>query len=418
MTEQTEDSVRTEVRAWLQANWDPGLRLLDWRNKLVDSGWGAPNWPTRWHGRDLPTGLVPVIEEEFARVGAVGVAKVGIRVLAAATILTHGTDEQKARFLRPSLTGEDAWCQLFSEPGSGSDAAGAVTRADFNGQHWVINGQKLWTSGAQKADWGLLLARTDWGKTKHAGLSFFIIDMHQPGVVVQPLKQMNGHATFNQIFITDAVVPADLMLGEEGGGWAVTTTTLMHERRGADGLRSWALGSDKPGLAYEEERAEIAVALAPYKWYPNRAGRVELIVPRAKETGRYDDPVVRQEIARLMVLSKSAEWTARRARSAQEQGRPQGPEGSLGKLAASHVARAAARVHTLLSGADALLSGADGPMNGTIAEILVSVPATSIAGGTDEIQRNIVAERVLGMPKEPSVDTDKPYRDVPRNVAR
>jgi alkylation response protein AidB-like acyl-CoA dehydrogenase len=241
--------------------------------------------------------------------------------------------------------------------------------------------------------------------------------MHQPGVTVQPLKQMNGHATFNQIFITDAVVPADMLVGREGGGWAVTNTTLMHERRSADGLRSWALGSDKPGRVYEEERAEIAVALAPYKWYPNRAGRVELVVPRAQELGKFDDPVVRQEIAKLMILSKSAEWTARRARSAQEQGRPQGPEGSLGKLAASHVARAAARVHTLMSGADALLTGADGAMDGTIAEILVSVPATSIAGGTDEIQRNIIAERVLGMPKEASVDTDKPYRDVPRNIA-
>jgi alkylation response protein AidB-like acyl-CoA dehydrogenase len=138
--------------------------------------------------------------------------------------------------------------------------------------------------------------------------------------------------------------------------------------------------------------------------------------PRARETGTLADPVVRQEIARLLVLAKSAEWTARRARAAQQQGRPQGPEGSLGKLAASHVARAAARVHTQMTGADALLTGADGPLNGTIAEILVSVPATSIAGGTDEIQRNIIAERVLGMPREPSVDTDKPYRDVPRNV--
>jgi alkylation response protein AidB-like acyl-CoA dehydrogenase len=417
MSEMTEASVRADVRAWLEANWNPDYSLIEWRNRLVDSGWGAPHWPTEWYGRNLPAGLVPVVQEEFNRIGAVGVAKVGIRVLAAATILEHGTDLQKKKFLRPSLTGEEAWCQLFSEPGSGSDAAGAVTRADLKGDHWVVNGQKLWTSGAQKADWGLLLARTNWDKTKHAGLSYFIIDMHQPGVTVQPLKQMNGHATFNQIFITDAVVPADMLVGREGGGWAVTNTTLMHERRSADGLRSWALGSDKPGRVYEEERAEIAVALAPYKWYPNRAGRVELVVPRAQELGKFDDPVVRQEIARLMILSKSAEWTARRARSAQEQGRPQGPEGSLGKLAASHVARAAARVHTLLSGADALLTGADGAMDGTIAEILVSVPATSIAGGTDEIQRNIIAERVLGMPKEASVDTDKPYRDVPRSIA-
>lgn len=416
MSDISEDSVRAECRAWLEANWDPNLGLIEWRNKLIDSGWGAPHWPAQWHGRDLPVGLVPVVEEEMKRIGAIGVAKVGIRVLAAATILAHGSDYQKEKFLRRSMTGEDAWCQLFSEPGSGSDAAGAVTRADLKGNQWVVNGQKVWTSGAQKADYALLLARTDWDVPKHAGLSYFIIDMHQPGVTVQPLKQMNGHATFNQVFMTDAVVPPENLVGRVGQGWAVTTTTLMHERRGADGLRTWAMGSDKPGRAYEEERAEIAIALAPYKWYPNRAGRVDLIMQRAKEAGLENDPVVRQEIAKLFIMSKSAEWTARRARAAQEGGRPQGPEGSLGKLASSHIARAAARVHTLMTGADALLTGEDGPLNGTIAEILVSVPATSIAGGTDEIQKNIIAERVLEMPREASVDTGKPFRDVPRNI--
>ena len=176
------------------------------------------------------------------------------------------------------------------------------------------------------------------------------------------------------------------------------------------------MGSDRSGRAYDEERAEIATTMEPYKWYPQRAGRVDLILPRARETGAIDDPAIRQDIARLLILSKSAEWTARRARTAQEQGRPQGPEGSLGKLVSSHVARAAARLHTQMSGPDALLTGEDGPMDGVIAEILVSVPATSIAGGTDEIQRNIIAERVLKMPKEPSVDTGKPFRDVPRNT--
>ena len=258
MTELTESSVRAEVRTWLEANWRSDYSLLEWRNKLVDSGWGAPHWPTQWYGRDLPAGLVPVVDEEFARIGAVGVAKVGIRVLAAATILAHGSDQQKQRYLRPSLTGEEAWCQLFSEPGSGSDAAGAVTRADLKGDHWIVNGQKLWTSGAQKADWGLLLARTDWNKPKHAGLSYFILNMRQPGVEVQPLKQMNGHATFNQVFITDAVVQPDQLVSREGGGWAVTTTTLMHERRSADGLRSWgSAASNRPGQIYDEERAEM-----------------------------------------------------------------------------------------------------------------------------------------------------------------
>jgi alkylation response protein AidB-like acyl-CoA dehydrogenase len=418
MSELTEDSVRADVRAWLEANWNPELGLVEWRNKLADSGWGVPGWPKEWYGLDLPAGLVPVVDEEFTRIGAIGVAKAGIRTLAAATILAHGTDLHKEKYLRRILTGEDTWCQLFSEPGSGSDVAGAVTRAEMQGNKWIVNGQKVWTTSAHHAHWGLLLARTDWDQTKHKGLSYFIIDMYQPGVNVQPLKQMNGHASFNQVFLTDAVVEPEFLVANVGDGWAVTTTTLMHERRGADGLRTWAMGSDRKGRAYDEERAEIATTMEPYKWYPQRAGRVDLILERTKETGRLEDPVVRQEIARLLIMSKAAEWTARRARAAAQQGKPQGPEGSLGKLVASHVARAAARVHTQLSGADALLSGSDSPMNGVIAEILVSVPATSIAGGTDEIQRNIISERVLKMPKEPSIDTTKPFRDVPRNTVR
>jgi len=201
-----------------------------------------------------------------------------------------------------------------------------------------------------------------------------------------------------------------------GNGWAVTTTTLMHERRGADGLRSWAIASDKPGRAYDEEREEIRTTMEPYKWDPQRAGRVDLIVGRARATGKIDDPVLRQEIAKVLAMSKAAESTARRARTAQEQGRPRGPEGSLGKLASSIIARAAARVHTSLPRPDALLTGDDSPMSGLLAEILVSVPASSIAGGTDEIQRNIISERVLKMPRERTGDTDKPFNDVPRNT--
>jgi alkylation response protein AidB-like acyl-CoA dehydrogenase len=416
MSEPTEIPVRAEARAWLEANWNPAMTLVAWRNKLIDSGWGVPSWPTEWFGRELPMALELVVEEEMQRFGAVGVAKTGIRRLAAATLLVHGNDEQKRKFLRRSLTGEDTWCQLFSEPGSGSDLAGAATRAEFRGNRWLINGQKVWTTSAHHADWGLLLARTDWNAPKHQGLSYFILNMHQLGVEVRPLRQMNGYASFNQVFFTDAEVPPEHLVGEVGKGWAVATTTLMHERRAADSLRSWGMASDRRGRVYDEERAEIATVMEPYKWYPQRAGRVDLVVERAKATGRHKDPVVRQEIAKLLILAKAAEWTARRARAAQILGRPQGPEGSLGKLVASHVGRAAARVHTLISGADAMLAGADGPMNGLIAEILLSVPAGSIAGGTDEIQRNIVAERVLGMPKEPRSDIDRPFRDVPKNL--
>ena len=416
MSEFTEQQVRTDVRSWLEANWDPNLGLVEWRNKLVDSGWGAPHWPKDWYGMDLPVGLVPVVDEEFESFGAIGVAKIGIRVFAAATILAHGTELHKKKFLRRILTGEDTWCQLFSEPGSGSDLAGAMTRAERKGNKWIVNGQKVWTTSAHKAEYGLLLARTDIDVPKHQGLTYFILDMKQPGVEVVPLRQMNGYASFNQVFITDAEIAPEYMIEGEGEGWKVATTTLMHERRTADGLRKYSKPSDRPERIYKEEAAEIAVALEPYKWYPQRAGRVDLIMQRAKETGRINDPVVRQEIAKLLILDRSAEWTARRARAAQAQGRTQGPEGSLGKLASSYIARASNQVHTLITGSDAMLTGEDSPMDGMIAEILVSTPAISIAGGTDEIQKNIISERVLNMPKEPRSDTDRPFRDVPKNI--
>ena len=414
MSKVNETDVRAEVRAWLAANWDPDMSLVAWRNKLVDSGWGMPQWPEAWHGRGLPVGLVRAVEEEFANIGAVGVAKSGVRLLAAATLLEHGTDRQKEKYLRRILTGEDTWCQLFSEPGSGSDLAGSTTRADLHGDYWLVNGQKVWTTSAHHANHGLLLARTDWDAPKHEGMSYFVIDIKQPGVDVQPLKQMNGHASFNQVFFTDAQVPAENLVGRVGDGWKIAMTTLAHERRGADGLSTPSKRGVRTGRIHEEERRELETANQPYKWYPQRAGRVDLILDRAKETGANQDPHVRQEIAKLMILAKSAEWTSRRARAAQQQGRPQGPEGSLGKLAASHVARACAHVHTLTTGAEALLTGSESPRNGTIAEILVSVPAISIAGGTDEIQRNIIAERVLDLPKEPRFDTG-PFRNVRRN---
>lgn len=409
-----EASIREEVRSWIESNWDPNAPLLEWRSKLADSGWGMPTWPKEWYGQDLTQSLAPIVDEEFSKAHAIGVAKTGIRLLAAATLLEHGTNEQKERFLRRILTGEDTWCQLFSEPGSGSDLAGATTRADRKADVWVVNGQKVWTTSAHHADYGLLLARTNWDVAKHDGLSYFVLDMRQPGVEVQPLRQMNGHASFNQVFFTDAVIPLNNEVSQIGNGWKVAMTTLMHERRGADGARGITNARDLPGKIYEEERQEIETVMEPYKWYPQRAGRVDLVMQRAQDTGKITDPTVRQEIARLLTMARSAEWTARRARAAQQQGKPQGPEGSLGKLAGSNIARQASNVHTMIAGASAMLSGTESPLEGLIAEILVSVPATSIAGGTDEIQRNIIAERVLGMPKEPRMDTG-PFRDVKRN---
>ena len=238
--------------------------------------------------------------------------------------------------------------------------------------------------------------------------------MQQEGVSVHPLRQMNGHASFNQVFFTDAIVSANDQISETGNDWRVAMTTLMHERRNANLFRHELNAKSFKGTIYDEERMENDSVMEPYKWYPQRAGRVDLVLDRAKSTGRIKDPIVRQEIAKLLIMSRCAEWTALRARAAQEQGQPQGPEGSLGKLARSNVAKQASLVHTLISESECMLAGEDAPLDGTISEVLISVPAISIAGGTDEIQKNIISERVLGMQKEPRMDGG-PFRDVRRN---
>src|SRR6202790_2440854 len=304
MSKVSEAEVRAEVREWLAANWDPDMPLVEWRNKLADSGWGMPQWPKEWYGSGFPHALARVVEEEFGNVGAVRAASSGVRLLAAATLLEHGSDQQKKKFLRRILTGEDTWCQFFSEPGSGSDLAGATTRADLKGDFWIVNGQKVWTTSAHHADHGLLLARTDWDAPKHEGLSYFVINLKQPGVDVQPLKKMTVTARLNQVFFTDAIVPAENLVGGVGDGWKVAMTTLAHERRGADGTTAPSKRGSRTGRIYIEERAEVETALQPYRWYPQRAGRVDLVIERAKETRTDKDPHVRQEIAKLMIMAK------------------------------------------------------------------------------------------------------------------
>jgi alkylation response protein AidB-like acyl-CoA dehydrogenase len=416
MTDVTDQ--RGQVRAWLEANWDPEASLIDWRTRLADSGWGCPSWPAEWCGRSLASSTADVVAEELARVGAVGLPEgVGMH-LAAPTILEHGTDDIKNRFLRPTVTGEITWCQLFSEPGAGSDLAGLTTTAQWAEDEWIVNGQKVWNTSAGHADFGLLLARTDWDVPKHRGITYFAIPMNQPGIEVRPLRQMNGHASFNEVFLTDARVPVTNMIGDVGHGWAVALTTLAHERRLAAMIGAHRIPGDVTGRAWEEAKAEHARVSTPYLWYPQRAGRVDLVIDRARATGRNSDPVVRQEIARLIATAWSARWTAQRAGVARALGRPPGPEGSLGKLSSSNIARSASRVHALIAGASGMLSGSDAPLAGIITEVFVSVPAVSIAGGTDEIQRNILGERILGLPREPDPARQAPFRQTPNNLTR
>jgi alkylation response protein AidB-like acyl-CoA dehydrogenase len=409
--------VRAEVRAWLAEHWDPDLGLVEWRSRLADSGWGCPTWPREWYGRGLAPSSAEPVAEELDRAGAVGTPAGSGIGLAAPTILEHGSDDLRHRLLRPIVTGEHTWCQLFSEPGSGSDLAGLTTRAELDGDEWVIHGQKVWNTSAHHAQFGMLLARTDWDVPKHRGITYFAIEMHQPGVEVRPLRQMNGHASFNEVFFDGARVPHANVVGDVGNGWAVALATLAHERRFNPAPRGGGRGAGR-GRAHREAAEETARHFEPYKWYPQRAGRVDLVPERAKATGRADDPVVRRDVARLHELVKVSQWTAQRARAARALGRPPGPEGSLGKLASSEIARTAAAIHGTIAGAHGMLRGGDDPTGGVVAEVLVSVPAVSIAGGTDEIQRNILGERILGLPKEPQVDRDLPFRDVPRNAGR
>ena len=411
----TPELVRDELREWLGDNWDPDLSLLDWRQRLVSSRWAVPSWPARWHGRGWPAWTEDIVAAEMARQGVVGTPVGSGMGLVAPTLLAHGPDPLRERFLPAILTGQETWCQLFSEPGSGSDLAGLTTRAEADGEEWLVNGQKVWNTSAHHADFGMLLVRTDWNAPKHRGITYLALPMDQAGVLVRPLRQINGHASFNEVFLTDARAPLDHVIGDVGDGWRVAQTTLAYERRfGA--FFSGRRYDPAPRRAFAEARAEAEEHFKPYIWYPQRAGRVDLLIEQARTTGQAGDPVVRQAVARTLALQKVSGWTAERARVARATGRQPGPEGSIGKLALSGVARSAAAAHSLIAKSSALLAGPDAPLAGTIAEILVSVPAQSIAGGTDEIQRNILAERILGLPREPSDDRNRPFRDLPRNL--
>ncbi|MGI9008733.1 MAG: acyl-CoA dehydrogenase family protein [Streptosporangiaceae bacterium] len=405
-----EAAVRAQVRDWIASHWDPDLTLRAWRELLASSGWASPTWPEQWCGRGLPGRLGRVVAEELRRAAVPGPPE-GLGMMPAApVILEHGSDELKRRFLRPTVTGEFTWCQLFSEPGAGSDLAGLRTRARRDGDEWLVTGQKVWSTGAATADFGLLLARTDVDVPKHRGITAFVLPMRQDGVQVRPLRQMNGHSSFNEVFFDQARIPAAYVIGAQGGGWAVARATLAHERR----LAAFPpLQRETDGHAWREAIEERTAVTEPHKWYPQRAGRPDLVIPRAQETGRGADPVVRQEIARLIELDWPARWMAERVAAARAAGQPPGPEGSLGKLASSAIARQAARVHGLITGAAGLLAGPQSAAGGIIAEIAVSVPGISIAGGTDEIQRTIIAERMLGLPREPDISKDVPFRDVP-----
>ena len=418
------EEVREEAGAWLDANWDPDLTLGEWWARLAESGWAFPTWPSAWFGRDLPSNLASVVSEERRRVGAAGPPS-GIGVMMAGpTIVTHGTDEQRRRFIPAMVRGEEVWCQLFSEPGSGSDLASLQTRAVRDGDEWVVNGQKVWTSGAQFSRWGILIARTNVDLPKHKGITFFVIDMEGQGVEVRPLKEMSGGATFNEVFLTDARVPHENVIGDVDEGWAVAVTTLAHERNslgagGMAGMMGGAGGGEIIGKPDLSRRAgDVAGSSGGFAGMGAGAGGLgggsvaQMLGMLATVHGRGKDLVTRQQVAQLYTLVEIARFTSLRAQAAVARGGRPGPEVSTGKLAMSQIVRLMRDTSLGILGAGGMLSGEDAPMAGMMQYLALMSPALSIAGGTDEVQKNIVGERVLGLPSEPRVDKDIAFRDL------
>lgn len=415
MTTATAMSVREEAEAWFREHWDPDLPLGQWWERLADSGWGFPTWPERWFGRGLSSDEAKQVDAARATVDAVGPPS-GIGVMMAGpTIVEHGTEEQCQRFLPNMVTGKEVWCQLFSEPGAGSDLAGLQTRAERDGDEWIVNGQKVWTSGAQFSKWGILIARTSVDVPKHEGITYFVIDMDQPGIEVRPLKEMTGGATFNEVFMTDARVPHANVIGDENRGWGVAVTTLAHERNslGASGMASAAGGVmigrndlDRPAARRSSGGGEMAGMAAAF------GGGGAMVAGLPALVGRADDRVLRDKVMRIYTLMEITRYTGLRVQAAKAAGRGPGPEVSTGKLMASELVRQLRDVGLEALGPHGQLMGEDTPLGGMLQQLALFSPAISIAGGSDQIQRNIIGERVLGLPGEPRVDKDVPFSEL------
>jgi alkylation response protein AidB-like acyl-CoA dehydrogenase len=390
----TAEDLRAQVAEFLAGHDPHGIDPLEFLRARFDAGLAWVHYPAGLGGQGLPRSLQSVVDREFEAAGAPGnhPERNGIGLgMAAPTILAHGTAEQKERWLRPLWTGEQIWCQLFSEPGAGSDLAGLATRAIADGDEWVVNGQKVWTSSAHMASRALLVARTDPDQPKHNGLTYFALDMTQPGVEVRPLRQATGEAEFNEVFMTDARVADADRIGAVGQGWQVSMATLMNERV--------SIG----GNAMPREGGMIAGAARAWRDHPE-----------LRTAGLHD------RLLRLWADAEVGRLAATRLRQQLAAGEP-GPEGSAAKLVFARLNQEISEFEVELAGPDGLLyddwtmrrpEGANF-FGRTPGFRFLRAKGNSIEGGTSEILRNIVAERVLGLPKEARVDTG-PWKDLPR----
>jgi alkylation response protein AidB-like acyl-CoA dehydrogenase len=401
-----EAAFRAEARAWLKEHaparhggehavsedlGDHVAHCRTWQATLAEHGWAGITWPAAYGGRGGTAIQSAIFAEEQANVDvATGAFAVAIGMVGP-TLIAHGTHEQQERFLGAMLRGEHVWCQLFSEPGAGSDLASLGTRAERVNGRWVVNGQKVWTSLGQHADWGILLARTDPDAPKHAGITYFLVDMRTPGIEVRPLTQITGVAHFNEVFLTDVVIDDDCVVGAIGDGWSVARTTLLSERSFiGSGTGSWS---------------------------------VDQLIDTARKLGRDRDPVVRQQLAAAVCRARVLEFLGYRMRTAMSQGRMPGPEMFVLKLAyARHWAATADTAMSVL-GTSATLgdfspASAAHTDNDPLADddtwqtMFLTQYAIRLGGGTDEVQHNIIGEQALGLPREPSADKGVPWREL------
>jgi alkylation response protein AidB-like acyl-CoA dehydrogenase len=435
---QSTEALLEELRSWLDDNWDPDLTVAQWWERLGVAGWAAPTLPTNAYGRGVPRSDGVRIAQEITAYGAVGAPGGLGLMLAAPTIATHGTQEQIDRYVRAIVTGQEAWCQLFSEPGAGSDLAGLTSRAIREGDEWIVNGQKVWTSLGHMADLGMLLARTDPDAPKHAGISWFVCDMHQPGVEVRPLREMTGNAMFNEVFLSDVRVANDAMIGEPGEGWRVANTTLGHERAslgvgGAGGGTQVTPGTVAGNL--ERRVGEFAAAPAAKPSKPTAEERKSKprsaaagLISFAQRAGKSDDPLVRQRLVELHTLGEVGRLNTERVKATKAAGRDIPGMPNVAKLSMSNVMRLTRDLGLEIAGAQGMLHAyddeqtkqleaapADPALQGITTQALYA-QAPPIYGGTDQIQRNIIGERVLGLPKEPGSDSKRPFSELPKNA--
>jgi alkylation response protein AidB-like acyl-CoA dehydrogenase len=438
----TATDVITELKDWLNDNWDPDLTVAQWWERLGLAGWSAPGLPKNAYGRELSRADSVRVQQTIAEHGALGAPGGLGLLLAAPTIATHGTQEQIDKYVRDIVTGQQAWCQLFSEPGAGSDLAGLTTKGVLDGDEWTFNGQKVWTSGGQIADLGMLLARTNVDVPKHQGISYFALEMHQEGVDVRPLREITGHAMFNEVFMSDAHCHNDALTGGLNNGWAVANTTLSFERAGLGaGGGSAAGGSAAPGTVAQQldKRAGDFVRDAGGGGGRRRAGggggmagalsgAGGLITELAKNNGKIKDPTIRQDLMKLHTLGEIAKYNGLRSKALRQAGKPDFPgSANIAKLQMSMMLRLGRETGMRIIGPygtlhgytpeqqEALNKATGNPfLAGVTGQALYS-PGPSIYGGTDEIQHNIIGERVLGLPKEPNNDKTAPFKDLPKN---